>query len=63
MKAWTSLRICAVSCVDPDCFVRGGPGEGGFKYHYQRAATKRHLNGFRWRADDGPRLNIGVVAL
>ena len=31
--------------------IRGG----GSKYHYKRA--------FRWRADDGPILNAGLVAL
>ena len=25
--------------------------------------AKRHLNGFRWRADDDPILNAGLVAL
>ena len=36
-------------------------------YHYKRAIigppSKRHLNGVRWRADDGPTLNAGLAAL
>ena len=39
---------------------------GGSKEHYKRAIigppAKRHLNGVRWRADDGPTLNAGSVA-
>ena len=40
-----------ISCVDPGCFVRRGP-------------TFFLVDGaFRWRADDGLRLNPGMVAL
>ena len=39
---------------------------GGSKYHYKRAIigppAKRHLMAFRWRADDDPTLNAGLVA-
>ena len=42
-------------------------GKGGSKYNYIRAIigppTKRHEMAFRWRADDGPTLNAGLVAL
>ena len=44
--------------------------ERGFKpnkYHFKRAIidppAKRHLMAFRWRADVGPTLNAGLVAL
>ena len=40
---------------------------GIFKYHYKRAImgppAKHHLNGIRWRPDDGPTLNAGLKAL
>ena len=39
----------------------------GSKYHLNRAIigppAKRHLNGFLWRADNGPTLNAGLAAL
>ena len=41
--------------------------EGESKYHYKWAIigppAKCHLMAFRWRADDGPTLNAGLVAL
>ena len=65
------------SCADPESFVRGGPtrtrvflvDEGredpnttisGPSSAHQRNAIKM---AFRWRADDGPTLNAGLVAL
>ena len=37
------------------------------EYHYKRAIigqlAKRHLMVFRWRADDDPTLNAGLVVL
>ena len=59
----SGLSLCGSSCGDPETFVRKGPNmtpffmirEGGSKYHYKQA--------FRWRADDGPTLNAGLVAL
>ena len=62
-------------CADPESFVRGGVGqrffklmrEGGSKYNYEWAIIgppeKRDSMAFRWRADDGPTLNAGLVAL
>ena len=66
------------SCADPESFVRGGPtlttfvfcfgwrGDGGSKYHYKGAIigppAKHHWMEFRWRVDDGPALNAGLVA-
>ena len=48
-------------------FLVDKEGEGGSKYHYKRAIigppAKRHLMAFRWRADDDPTLNAGLVAL
>ena len=39
---------------------------GGSEYHYKRGIVgppaKRHLVAFRWRVDDGPTLNAGLVA-
>ena len=36
-------------------------------YHLKRATfgppPKRHLMAFRWRADDGPTLDAGLVAM
>ena len=56
-------------------FVRGGPtltthflvdeGLGGSKYHYKRVIigpSAKRLMAFRWRTDDGPTLNAGLVA-
>ena len=43
-----------ISCVDPESFVRRGPTLTTF-FLVDEA--------FRWRADDGPRLNPGMVAL
>ena len=41
--------------------------ERGSKYHIKRAIisppAKRLLMSFRWRADDGPTLNAGLVVL
>ena len=34
-------------------------GGGGSKYHHNRPASKTP---FKWRADDGPTLNAGLVA-
>ena len=63
-------------CADPESFVRGGPTltifldgrDNPSKYHYKRTIigppAKRHLYmAFRWRADNGPKLNAGLVAL
>ena len=59
------LTWIQVPCADLESFDRGGPalttfffsswGEGGSNYHYKRAIT------FRWRADDDPTLNAGLV--
>ena len=39
----------------------------GSKYYDKRAIidppAKRHSMAFRWRADNGPTLNVGLVAL
>ena len=39
---------------------------GKIRVHYKRAIigspAKRHKSAFRWRADDGPTLNTGLVA-
>ena len=39
----------------------------GSKYHYKWAIigppAKRHLNGVRLTGDDGPTLNVGLIAL
>ena len=47
------------ACADPESFIREGPTLTTFfladDYHYKRA--------FRWRTDDGPTLNTGLVAL
>ena len=49
---------------------RGGPTlffvEEGFKILLKAdngPPAKRHLNGVRWRANEGPPLNAGLVAL
>ena len=64
------------SCVDLESFVRGGPTlttiffylvdgmvrgiEMPLKVDHHRPASETP---FRWRADNGPQLNAGLVAL
>ena len=62
-----------VTCSDPESFARGGPTVTTFIYEGREDSsttisraiigppTKRHT--FRWRADDDPILNAGLVAL
>ena len=38
-------------------------GEGGSKYHYKQAIIGLPAKRHGWRADDGPTLNAGLVAL
>ena len=63
------------TCADPESFVRGGPtltgilvDEGGDKNTTKSGpSSARQRNAinmaFRWRADGGPILNTGLVAL
>ena len=60
MYLFAKIQLFEVQpCPDPESYVRGGPTltltffylrEGGSKYHYRRA-------------DNGPTLNAGLVAL
>ena len=49
------------------CFFFSWWGEGESKFHHKRAIigpqAKRHWMVFRWRADDCPTLNAGLVSL
>ena len=62
------------ACADPESFVRGGPTLTTFFFSLMRggrvqipliAGNQRNaiLMAFRWRADDGPTVNAGLVAL
>ena len=52
---WT-LSLARPPCADPESFVRGDPTISG-------PSTARQRNAFRWRADDGTTLNVGLEAL
>ena len=60
------------ACADPESFVRVGPTLTTFflfdKGRKDQNTTisgppTAHQTAFRWRADDGPTLNAGLVAL
>ena len=55
------------SCADPECFVREGPTQLFFSRGREGPNTTKSgpIVGpqFRWRADDGPSWNAGLVAL
>ena len=71
--------MCDDACADPESFVRGGPNlitifflvDGGIEGQKNTliapslACQKNAFEmAFRWRADDGPKLNApGLVAL
>ena len=67
------LVLKTYTCADPEFFARGGPtlvldDEGEriqmpLKMGHHRPASETHLMAFRWRADNGPKLNDGLVAL
>ena len=46
-------------CADPGSFIRGGPTLTGFLVDVWRAIVSLPC----WRANDGPTLNAGLVAL
>ena len=60
-----SRKVCQRGS-DIDTFLVD-EGKGESNHNYKRATigppTKRHLMAIRWRADDGPTLNAGLVAL
>ena len=64
----------AFSCADPESFPRGGPAFFLFDEARREdpnfttisvptSASQRNAIAFRWRADDGPTWNAGLVAL
>ena len=60
--------IPLLTCVDPESFVRGGPTlTMFFLVDEGREDPSTTISGpssaFRWRADDGPTMNAGLVAL
>ena len=60
----SSLSLCGSCCGDPESFVREGPNMTTFFYDKGREDPIYHYKrAFRWRADDGPILNAGLVAL
>ena len=74
LRKYFGNKIC--SCADPESFVRGGPTLTTFLFSLMRGdiiqipllaghqwpASETPM-AFRWRADDGPTLNDGLVAL
>ena len=72
---WRLIDKNVQSCADPDNFVRGGPNlifliDGGREdpnttLIWPASARQRNAieMAFRWRADDGPTLNAGLVTL
>ena len=52
-----------VPCADPDSFARRGPTLKTFFLINERREDPPQYAAFRWRADDGPTLNAGMVAL
>ena len=56
------LSLCGSSCGDQESFVREGPNMTTFFYK-GREDPSTTISGLRWRADDGPILNAGLVAL
>ena len=57
------------ACADPKSFVRGGPTLITFFYEGREdprttisGPSSAHEMAFRWRADDRPTLNAGLVA-
>ena len=63
------LNLYELTCVDPGSFVRGGSTLTTFlvdegREDPQNAGQPRPASeAFRWRDDDGPTLNAGLVAL
>ena len=58
------LSLCGSSCGDPESFVREGPNMTTFFYDEEREdPSTTYKRAFRWRADDGPILNAGLVVL
>ena len=49
-------------CADPESYVRGGPTLTFFLVYGGREDQNTTI-GFRWRTDNGPTLNAGLVAL
>ena len=62
-----SRKFCQRGSNSDNVFILVNEGRVDPKYHLKRAIlgppAKRHLMAFRWRADDGPTLNSGMVAL
>ena len=70
-QAHMGSLVRAFACTDPESFVRRGPTltfvlegrDDPSKYHYKRAIIRPIFMAFRWRADNGPNLYAGLVAL
>ena len=66
-KGLYGFPVLRVSCADPDSFVRDSPTLTKFFYEGREDPNTTIISppqmAFRWRGDDGPILNAGLVAL
>ena len=71
MYIFSKIQLFEVQpCADPESYVRGGPtltflvdeGREDQNTTIEGPSSARQRNTFRWRADNGPTLNAGLVA-